>query len=172
MARRNMVLGALRNFLGTFTSRNSDADGYWIFGQVVGKAESLEIDLLQPAKARSAKAEGSQPTVVARLLTALRIVRPTSRTAQSQLEELATRLFSEQIARAGAQLNTIQSAVLQVSRLGSVVTRSVGDKIRSGHEVQVRVLAVDGAGRQFDCKQMIFVAPHDARLERRSARGR
>src|SRR5688572_4808609 len=119
MARRNMVLGALRNFLGTFTSRNSDADGYWIFGQVVGKAESLEIDLLQPAKARSAKAEGSQPTVVARLLTALRIVRPTSRTAQSQLEELATRLFSEQIARAGAQLNTIQSAVLQVSRLGS-----------------------------------------------------
>ena len=172
MARRNVLLGALRIFLGTFTSRNGDLDGYWIFGWVVGNVESLEIDLLQPAQAKRAQVVESRPTVMATMMTALRMVRPTSRPAQSQLEELAIRLFSEQNTKAGARLNSIQSAVLQMSRLDSVVTRRVVDKIRSGYEVQVRVLAVDTAGRQLDCKKTIFVAPHDDRLERRSVRGK
>ena len=37
MPRRRTIKGVLDNFLGTYTSRYSDYDGYWLFGMVVGE---------------------------------------------------------------------------------------------------------------------------------------
>jgi hypothetical protein len=47
MHRRNLI-GALHNFLATFTSGYSDYDGYWLFGFLLKDADELRIDLLNP----------------------------------------------------------------------------------------------------------------------------
>lgn len=39
----------LSNFLGTFTSRYSDFQGYWLFGFLIEDLVELRIDLLAPA---------------------------------------------------------------------------------------------------------------------------
>ena len=41
------VKGVLDNFLGTFTSRYLDHNGYWVFGMLVGDLGELRIDLLR-----------------------------------------------------------------------------------------------------------------------------
>ena len=46
MTSRRVIPGVLHNFLGTFTSRYSDFNGYWIFGFLVEKMDSVRIDLL------------------------------------------------------------------------------------------------------------------------------
>ena len=46
MAKRRAIRGVLGNFLGTFTSRYSDYDGYWLFGFLVADLKDLRIDLL------------------------------------------------------------------------------------------------------------------------------
>ncbi len=48
MMRRRTINGVLHNFLGTYTSRYSDYDGYWLFGLLVGEVGELKIDLLSP----------------------------------------------------------------------------------------------------------------------------
>jgi hypothetical protein len=46
MKPRRIIKGVLHNFLGTYTSRYSDYDGYWLFGMLVRDVEELSIDLL------------------------------------------------------------------------------------------------------------------------------
>jgi hypothetical protein len=41
------IRGALNNFLATYTSRNSDYDGYWLFGLLVKDLVALDFDLLK-----------------------------------------------------------------------------------------------------------------------------
>ena len=45
---RRIIKGVLHNFIGTYTSRYSDYDGYWLFGMVVRDVAELRIDLLYP----------------------------------------------------------------------------------------------------------------------------
>jgi hypothetical protein len=44
--RRRNLKGVLAGFLGTYTSRYSDYQGFWLFGFIVGLPNPLEIDLL------------------------------------------------------------------------------------------------------------------------------
>ena len=46
MASRRVIKGVLGNFLGTYVSRYSDYDGYWLFGFLVGDLGELRINLL------------------------------------------------------------------------------------------------------------------------------
>ncbi len=48
MATRRTMRGVLGNFLGTYTSRYSDFDGYWLFGFLVSDLGEFRIDLLAP----------------------------------------------------------------------------------------------------------------------------
>jgi hypothetical protein len=46
MATRKVIKGVLGNFLGTYISRYSDYNGYWLFAFLVGDFEALRINLL------------------------------------------------------------------------------------------------------------------------------
>ena len=49
MTSRRVIPGVLHNFLGTFTSRYSDFDGYWVFGFLIESMDRVRIDLLSEA---------------------------------------------------------------------------------------------------------------------------
>jgi hypothetical protein len=61
MPRRGVINSALFNFLGTYTSRYSAFNGYWLFGFLVGDGVRLEFDLLAqpPAADGSAKSRAA-----------------------------------------------------------------------------------------------------------------
>ncbi|MCE9583307.1 MAG: hypothetical protein K8T20_12535, partial [Planctomycetes bacterium] len=66
MARRRTIEGVLYNFLGTYTSRYSDFDGYWLFGFIVESTSQLTLDLMAAPTATSSAA----PMVAAAQLAA------------------------------------------------------------------------------------------------------
>ena len=43
MVRRQVIKGALRGFLGTFTSRYSDFHGYWLLGQLLANVSRWHV---------------------------------------------------------------------------------------------------------------------------------
>ena len=67
MPTRNVIKSVLHNFLGTYTSRYSDYEGYWLFGFIVGDLVGLDIDLLSRHFDR-----GASPQDLARYLAATR----------------------------------------------------------------------------------------------------
>ena len=46
VANRRVIKGVLDNFLGTYTSRYTDYEGYWLFGLLVADLGEVEFDLL------------------------------------------------------------------------------------------------------------------------------
>ena len=46
MASRSVIKSVLWNFLGTYMSRYSDYDGYWLFGFLIEDMGELEINIL------------------------------------------------------------------------------------------------------------------------------
>ena len=75
MPRRRVLPAVLRGFLGTFTSRYSDLDGYWLFGFLAGDLDTVTMDLLE---------------VCAGAFTPLDVTR-----------RLAAQRFAEQVAKSG-----------------------------------------------------------------------
>ena len=81
------IKGALNNFLATYTSRNSDYDGYWLFGLLIKDLTNLNFDLLKEFK------EPSRPTPL-------------------QFAEIsATKKFRYQIQKAGVSIARIDPCV-------------------------------------------------------------
>jgi hypothetical protein len=58
MTSRRVILGVLHNFLGTFTSRYSDFDGYWVFGFLVESMDAVRIDLLADVESANSTPSG------------------------------------------------------------------------------------------------------------------
>lgn len=48
MVTRRVTKSVLTNFLNAYVSRNSDYEGYWLFGFLVGDLRELQINLLAP----------------------------------------------------------------------------------------------------------------------------
>jgi hypothetical protein len=82
---------------------------------------------------------------------------------------LAVAKFLDQLAKAGLSVSSVASATLVVERLGAA-TSLVDWHERAGFHVRFRVTATADTGRVFAHEVSVFVAPHDARLERRSSR--
>jgi len=142
-----MIPGVLQNFLGTYTSRYSDYDGYWLFGMLVDRAESFDIDLLHPAES------GSEPT------------------AAACAGRLAALKFAEQRERAGIPESWIREARLGITRSSETTPEVVNGRRCQGHDVRFAVTAVSDHGKAYKRAMSIFVAPHDPRHECRSTRG-
>ena len=135
----------LGNFLGTYTSRYSSYDGYWLFGFLVADLGELRIDLLgTPA------GEADTPLGVA--------VRS------------ATAKFADQVHKAGLVGPQIREGWLTIRKLPGPTTGSINGIPCDGHNVSFAVGAVMDGGRRYDREQVVFVAPHNAEVELRSAR--
>jgi hypothetical protein len=144
MATRRAIRAALRNFLGTYTSRNTDYEGYWLFGFLDGGLIELEVDLLQ----RSGEPDS-----------------PTGHAVRA-----ATAKFEDQLRKAGVARAHVAKAWLAIRKRPGRVQGSINGHPRLGHDVCFLAGAGMDSGLRFECEEVVFVAPHDAGLERRSGR--
>lgn len=145
MTRRRTLQSVLHNFLGTYTSRNNDYDGYWLFGLLLPQLATLDCDLKhyqQPA---------------------------------TDLEHIACQravaAFSDQMTKARVPDVWVREATLHVDR-GAQSSAVINGHKRAGHNVLFLVRAVVDTSRVYESRTMIFVAPHNTSLEYRSARRR
>ena len=137
--------GALRNFLDSYTSRYSDHRGYWLFGFLVPVLDELRIDLLAQHDTLS-----DAPFDVARRSAAVR--------------------FADQVQKTGLSRALISQAWLTIRKLPGAITSSIDGHLRTGHEISFSAEAVTDDGRRLELEKVLFVAPHDPALERRSTR--
>ena len=147
MACRGKTSSVLHNFLGTYTSRYSDYDGYWLFGMVVDHLDSLDIDLLHP----EGNSVGATPVAFATWL--------------------AVERFAEQIERAGLSISHLREARLSITKSPVVTHGPVNGHVCAGHYVRFAAKAVSQLGTTYERATSVFVAPHDPRVESRSTRG-
>lgn len=141
---RRVLPSVLHNLLGTLSSRNSDYDGYWIFGLFVEHVSHSVIDLL-----------ADQPPASA------------SR-SWNAFVRLARHRFDDQVRRRYV-VEYIQRAALTFER-GGPRLGAVNGTARSGFEVILSAEVISDLGKAYRRQTSFFVAPHDAAIERQSAR--
>ncbi|HBO42474.1 MAG TPA: hypothetical protein DD670_00750 [Planctomycetaceae bacterium] len=136
----------MHNFLGTYTSRYSDYDGYWLFGMAVDTIDDLDIDLLHAGDSSI----GATPDAF--------VVR------------LATERFADQIEKAGLSISCLREARLSITK-SPVVTRGVvNGHVCVGNDIRFAVRAILDLGKTHETATSVFVAPHNPRTEFRSTR--
>jgi hypothetical protein len=147
MTRRRSLRGALHNYLGTLTSRYSDFDGYWILGLIVGDlGETTTIDLL------SDSGLDIEPTPLA------------------AFTRLAREKFREQIARQRIPVSFVRSAAVEIAKPATRTERYVNGHVTAGYGVTFSARAESDLHTIYVSRASVFVAPHDAAIERRSTR--
>ena len=144
--RQRILKSVAHNFLGTYTSRYSDYDGYWVFGIIFDLFEEIVIDLLDPI----APISGNLP-----LLAATR---------------LATFKFQEQVNKSGFPISRIRDATLTITKSPFVTERRINGVPSAGNELKFLVTVVSDLGKIYEAAAFIFVAPHNPTVERRSTR--
>ena len=144
MPSSRVLKSVLHNFLGTFMSRYSGFDGYWLFGFVVEGLAEADVDLLEaPSAARS--------------------------TPVAALRATACERFQEQLAKAGIAVQRLSSASLHSRRSELETVPSVWGP-RPGYHVVVEAVAEIHSGRRFRHLVREHILVHDPNLERRSGR--
>jgi hypothetical protein len=139
------INGLWHNFLGTYTSRYSDYDGYWLFGWLVNDVDELTIDLLS----RDPDWVGSGPRVAAirrALLT-----------------------FHEQMEKAALDVSCAREARLDITKLPESWSGFVYGRARADYYFRFVATVVSQRGKTYQRQQVVFVAPHDPTVELRSA---
>lgn len=160
MPARNHLKGVLGGFLGTYTSRYSDYEGYWLFGFLLGSAEPLELDLLGTEPSASPELRSTDGTTRQSRILALGVACKAARVK-----------LAEQLEKHGLPLSAVREARLSIEREAERFECRSGWPSRSGFDVRFRATLVADNGRRFERETVVFVAPHDPRLETRSARG-
>lgn len=143
MATRRVMRSVLHNFLGTLTSRHSDYQGYWLFGQLPANVEALEVNLL-----------GDPPDGEALVQV---------------VERVAIRRFLEQLFRARLDRAFVCEATLLLTRDPEPVLGWHGELQAVGHALEFVVRVRMDNDRVLEARQSAFAAPHDPRKERRRA---
>lgn len=145
MATQRVIKSVLSNFLGTYTSRYSDFNGYWLFGFLVSDLTELQIDLLLPTIS-----DAFSPLEVA--------------------VRLAAAKFEQQVQKAGLTRSQVHEASLTIQKSFTAVDGSVNGHPCAGYNVTFAAAAVMVGGRRYEYQKIVFVAPHNADAEYRSAR--
>ncbi len=83
---------------------------------------------------------------------------------------LAAEKFSEQIAKADLPRERFREAYLHISKSSQSKMGVVNGQSSSGFDVRFRAHVVTDLGRAYGSTASIFVAPHDPKIELRSAR--
>ena len=143
MPTRGVLRSVLHNFLGTYTSRYSEYDGFWLFGFLVGDLSIAKFDLLAEAGASEFVVDLSR--------------------------NLAIERFAEQLCNAGLDPSLVRAASLQMERLHGQVEGHVNGITCGGFKVRFKVMAETDTGKVFERERVLFVAPHDAGVELQSA---
>ena len=140
MKPRRIIKGVLHNFLGAYTSRYSDYDGYWLFGMLVRDVGELRIDLLCPSVDAAAP-----PSVVAAI-------------------QLAAQKFREQMEKSGLSVLCAREARLHIMRSHDLRRGFVNGRMSAGNTVRFAARVVSDYGKTYEHEVSVFVAPHDAKV--------
>jgi hypothetical protein len=143
MPTRRRFRGVISGFLGTYASRASDYQGYWLFGFLTGAPEILTIDLLEPPAARQ--------------------IEP----ALDYAVDLAKQIFGSQVDKAGLPPASARGATLTLERQPGMVSRAGGEHLRRGYDIVIRLSVLADTGRRFSGDAVLFAAPHNPLWERR-----
>jgi hypothetical protein len=143
---RRQITGVLCGLLDTYGSRNSDYDGYWIFGMLVREADSFSFDLL-----RKNPAPETSPVI-------------------AEARRLAHTKFQDQFQRARIPIEYVSSATLTIQKIGNLRAGPVNGHITQGHQFSLAAEAVSDLGKKYRAEKILFVMPHNPRFERRSTR--
>jgi hypothetical protein len=146
MATRRAIQGVLHNFLGTYTSRYTDLNGYWLFGFLVAALQEMRFDLIGKQDA----GQISAPEDVARWV--------------------ARTKFREQMEKSRVPMSSIKAADLIIRRGVEKKRGFVNGLACDGCDLVFDVQATTSRDVALSCGRSVFVAPHDPRVERRSAR--
>ena len=144
MPTRRVIHAVLHNFLGTYTSRYSDHNGCWLFGQIVDKFERIEVELT------SADGVESPDSLIA--FTA----------------NLAVAKFSRHMRLSRLNPSYTREARLVISKLPGQVVGQVNAFLCTGCLLSFEVRALSDHGRLYNCEKRVFVAPHNPAWELRS----
>jgi hypothetical protein len=137
----------LHNYLGTLTSRYSDFDGYWILGLIVDDlGETTTIDLLDHSRL------DTEPTPLA------------------TFARLARGKFREQIARQRVPCSFVSSAAVEITKPATRTEGHVNGHVTAGYAVTFSARAESDLHTIYTSAISVFVAPHNAAIERRSTR--
>ncbi len=145
MATRRAIKGVLGNFLGTYVSRYSDYHGYWLFGFLVGNLGELRINLLGQSVS-----DPDSPLGVA--------------------VNIAVAKFEDQRLKAALASSQIREALLTITQLPGLVSGEINGHSCPGFNVSFLVAAVMDDDKRYERKRVVFMAPHQAAIERRSKR--
>jgi hypothetical protein len=147
MKPRRIIKSVLHNFLGTYTSRYSDYDGYWLFGLLIRDVGELRIDLLCPS------VDTTAPRAVVATI------------------QLAAQKFREQMEKAGLSGLCAREARLDITSSRDLQRGFVNGRMSVGHTVRFVARVISDYGKTYEHEVSVFVAPHNAEVETRSARG-
>ena len=147
MTRRRAIKGILHNFLGTFISRYSVVDGYWLFGFLVEDIQTTRIDLM----GRNFE-ETDEPISIAK--------------------QLAVRKFAEQIDKANIPISWLGEAFLEITKSPNPKECYVNGRLCTGYEMEFVANAVTDKGKFYKSTSTIIVAPHNPSIETQSRRHR
>ncbi|HEX4342556.1 MAG TPA: hypothetical protein VH255_04150 [Verrucomicrobiae bacterium] len=146
MASHQILKGILQNFLGTYTSRYSDYEGYWVFGFLTLEAEQVTINLLNP------ETDFSENQTLAFAVN------------------LAKRKFSEQLTKNNFPISRIREAHLEIKKLPEPKKGFVNGRASAGNDFRFTTKAASANGKIFEATVLVFIAPHNPSIESRSAR--
>jgi hypothetical protein len=138
MSTRRALRGALHNFLGTFTSRYTDCDGYWLLGLIEEDLEGLRIDLLSYSEDLSTGA------------------------ALAFAAKHAREKFREQLRKAGVSPSWVSEAHLKISRSPEPIVRFFNCSFRTDHKYSFSASVLTDLTRTFEAELVVDVAPHDS----------
>lgn len=144
MPKARALRGVLSGFLGAFSSRNAEFQGYWIFGFLVEQRSPIQFDLQVIAPDSSI-----DPVDAARHRAAL--------------------VFRDQLQKHGFQTTDVASARLIMTRLHPVVEGTVWGP-RAGYRMRLQAVVIKWPGTRFEREVSLFAAPHDPWVERYSMR--
>jgi hypothetical protein len=145
VANRRVIKGVLDNFLGTYTSRYTDYEGYWLFGLFVSDLYEVVFDLL---------AGGGGPDSLFGVA-----------------ERLACVKFADQMRKAGLDASQVRRAWLRMERPPGAVAQysCFAGRHRAGYGVEFRAGSETIDRRVYERGRVVFVAPHDPLCELRRA---
>ena len=149
MSRRNVIKAVLVGFLGTWTSRYSEYDGYWIFGFLVPDLVDWEIELLQEPPMDGPNM-GPRAFAIHRAVTA----------------------FGDQIRKVGLPISSVKQASIRVTTVEIGRPGWVNGVAVTGNVVRFDAAAVSNTGRSYSHTVSRFVCEHDPIRELRSSRAR
>src|SRR5437868_262729 len=107
---RRAIKSVLHNFLGTYTSRYSDYDGYWLFGLIAAQLGDIRVDLCA------------------------QLPMDLESTPLSALTECAQRKFRDQLAKARVSPRYIGEAELRITRSDAPTRGPVNGRWCDGYD--------------------------------------